>query len=103
MPRPLRWLPSLAALGLGVAIVLGVELLLRAIDVGGSRAGDPQSGFSRRASAFRLEEAARGPAMRKLDFPGADAAVSRFRADKPRDGFRIFVVGGSSVAGVPYG
>lgn len=101
-----RLLPRVAALAvvlaIGVAAVVGLELVLRVLDLGGGDSHDSRNGFSRLVPAFRLEVRGDGTRVYRLDFPGAKSVVNSFLAEKPAGDFRIFVVGASSAAGVPY-
>ena len=96
----------------GAACLAAAELALRLVGAGEGAPGyDPFSGFSAAVPLF--EPAARedgtsiyrvSPA--RLDHSRAGRVDSRgreFLAEKPSEGFRIFVVGGSSAAGFPYG
>ena len=86
----------------GVACVAAVEVALRLAGVGGERRYDPFAGFSRTVPMFE-------PATRADGTPVFRTAKARrvrwpqeFLADKPANGFRVFVIGESSAAGVPY-
>lgn len=104
---------GLVALGplLGLALLGALELGLRVAGVGGGAPGyDPFSGFSSSVPLFvPAPDAGRAPVVRisaaRLGQGDADAAVDplrEFAARKPPGGFRVFVVGESSAAGVPY-
>ena len=95
----------LVALGLavGVATVVALELVLRLTGIGaGETRYDPFAGFSRSVPMF--EPATRDDGTKV--FRTAKARRVRwpqeFLAVKPANGFRVFVVGESSAAGVPY-
>lgn len=96
---------GLAALGLlvGVATLGAVELALRVAGVGeGVPRYDPFAGFSRTMPMF--EPAVRSDGTRILRTAAARRVPvpQEFLAVKPPGGFRAFVVGESSAAGVPY-
>jgi lysophospholipase L1-like esterase len=87
-----------------VALVLGAaELGLRALGAGEDRRHDPFAGFSSRVAMF--EAATRPDGVRVMRTSAARRTRSRseFLARKPESVYRIFVVGGSSAAGFPYG
>lgn len=95
---------ALVALGLavGVATIAALEVVLRMTGVGGETRYDPFAGFSRTVPMFE-------PATRDDGTPVFRTAKARrvrwpqeFLAVKPANGFRVFVVGESSAAGVPY-
>jgi hypothetical protein len=91
----------LAAILLGLAPLLGLELMLRACGLGRpTDYNDPFVGFSDIHPLFVLNERAGKyeiPISRQTHFrPESFAAV------KPRNEFRIFVLGGSTVQGRPY-
>jgi lysophospholipase L1-like esterase len=97
-------------LAAGVACLAALELLLRVLGAGeGPPAYDPMVGFSAAVPLFEPAERADGipifrvsPA-RLLNETGAEPMREReFRAEKPSNGFRVFVVGESSAAGHPY-
>ena len=83
-----------------VAIVLGLlplalrEGALRRLDAGGS---DPAAGFDG-APLFERDGAAYRTARARAPF----VATQEFAAGKPRNGFRVFCFGGSTVYGHPY-
>ena len=95
---------ALAALGLvvGLACVAALEVALRLAGVGGERRHDPFAGFSRTVPMF--EPAVRADGTRVLRTAKARRVrwPQEFLADKPANGFRVFVIGESSAAGVPY-
>src|SRR5262245_27970048 len=87
-----------------VALVLGLaEAALWAAGVPPLvDASDPYAGFSTRLRVFR-EDAARG--VYETDPRAAERSFNRqeFRAVKPANGYRLFVLGGSAAAGFPWG
>jgi lysophospholipase L1-like esterase len=96
----------------GVLLLVAVELALRVLGVGSDRPRhDPFSGFSRVVPLFERGKRADGTAVYTLSAARQRAAKGRatvepqreFLAVKPAGTFRIFVVGESSAAGVPYG
>lgn len=106
----------LAALAFGVllaALLLGVvEVGLRVAGLGDDEpVQDPFAGFSEVIPTFVRDVDEQGVAIyrvasTRLGRRTREALASphrRFLAKKPADGFRVFVVGGSSAAGVPYG
>ncbi len=98
----LRWQrPLLAAVTL-LLFFGAVEIALWAGGVRPLAGGrDPFEGFSERVRVFRLD-AEHGVYETA---PGAAFSFNeqRFRASKPPEGFRIFVLGGSSAYGFPWG
>lgn len=94
----------------GVACLVALELLLRVVGAGeGPPAYDPMAGFSASVPLFERAERADGtPVFRMSRARLVDAERTppgperEFLAEKPANGFRVFVVGGSSAAGVPY-
>jgi len=100
--RLLNRAPRLAALGLGVALLVGIELLLRVAGVADPRdRPDPFGGFSPFSPTFALETDAAG--RRIYVAKESQTPTRRFLAEKPDNGFRVFVFGGSTEAGTPYG
>ena len=97
-------------LAAGVACLVALELGLRVVGAGeGSPAYDPMVGFSAAIPLFERAERADGAPVFRVsparlhDAPGAAPAPEReFLAEKPANGFRVFVVGESSAAGFPY-
>lgn len=96
----------------GLAILVAIELALRLLGVGASRPPhDPFAGFSRVVPLFEPVVRPDGTKVFALSAARQRSARGRatvepereFRAAKPADTFRIFVVGESSAAGVPYG
>lgn len=96
----------------GVLLLVVLELALRLAGVGGDHARhDPFSGFSHVVPLFERGRRADGTPIYTLSAARQRAAKGRataepqreFLATKPAGTFRIFVVGESSAAGVPYG
>lgn len=94
-------------------VVLGLaEVALRIGRVGeDAPRHDPFAGFSNTTPTFEKTLDADGGAIRRVARNRANPRRSeavladpqrRFLADKPANGYRVFVVGGSSSAGVPY-
>lgn len=104
MPRPDlgRIGLALASIAATAALLVGAELALRAFDLGAVANRDPLHGFSATARQFERAETEDGTAVYRL-VGSPDLAAATFRAEKQPGAFRIFVVGGSSAAGVPYG
>jgi len=95
--------PRTIALLLGLLPLLAAELLCRAAGWGDFRdRPDPFAGFSRLAPAFTRTVGVDGVA-RFVAAEGRPSATRRLLADKPANGFRVFVFGGSTEAGTPYG
>lgn len=103
-PRPSRWrwlLFRLAAMLLGLLPLVAAEIALRAFDVGRpTDYDDPFVGFSDIHPLFVLneEQGRYGIAKSRLSHFRPDS----FRAEKPSNEFRIFVLGGSTVQGRPW-
>lgn len=83
-------------------LMASAELILRAVGAGATRQHDPFAGFSNVTPMFE-------PAVHHDGTPVMRTAAARFTrsreeflAHKPADGFRAFVVGGSSAAGFPF-
>jgi len=95
---------GLVGLGLafGIAAVVLLEILLRLTGIGSDRRYDPFAGFSRTVPMFERATRDDGTpvfrtaAARRVRYP------QEFLAAKPANAFRVFVVGESSAAGVPY-
>jgi len=104
MPSPDRGRVALllASTALIAILLVGVEFALRAFDLGARADRDPLHGFSRTAQPFERVEAADGTAIRRL-IGAPESSTTTFRAEKQPGTFRVFVVGGSSAAGVPFG
>ncbi len=95
--------PRTIALLLGFLPLLAAELLCRATGWGDYRdRPDPFAGFSRLAPMFTRTIEADGVG-RFVASEDRKPATRHFLADKPENGFRVFVFGGSSEAGTPYG
>lgn len=106
-----RFAKALAALAFGFLLLGALEAALRVAGVGDELPrSDPFSGFSSEVPMFEPARRSDGTEIFRLSplrVPNArwqyEAEPQReFLAHKPEDGFRIFVVGGSSAAGVPY-
>lgn len=94
--------PRLAAVLIGLVPLLGFELCCRVVGAGDFRdRPDPFAGFSHLQPAFRLFAGSDGVATFVAE--GQQARTRRFLAEKPENGFRAFVFGGSTEAGTPYG
>ncbi len=102
---------ALAALLLGIALVVATEMLLKLLDVGaGAQQRDPFAGFSSTVPAFEPAQREDGTRILRLStarvnprsLHGQAEPQREFLAEKPDDAFRVFVLGGSSAAGVPY-
>ncbi len=63
---------------------------------------DPYAGFSRRVRVFE-DDAARGVIHTSRRAVAQSFNDQEFAAEKPPDGFRLFVLGGSSAFGFPWG
>jgi len=96
----------------GVLLLVALELALRVLGVGSERPRhDPFAGFSRVVPLFERSTRADGTAVLTLSAARQRSAKGHtsvepereFLATKPAGTFRIFVVGESSAAGVPYG
>jgi len=102
-----RWLARIGLIGfgvgLGVASLVVVEVVLRVAGVG-DEAGryDPFAGFSRTVPMFEPATRADGTAVLRTARARKVRTPQEFLAAKPANGFRVFVVGESSAAGVPY-
>jgi lysophospholipase L1-like esterase len=95
-----------AGLLAGLACLVLLELLLYGVGAGeGPPAYDPMAGFSASIPLFERTERAVfrvSPARLAEDVRSSGGPEREFLAEKPANGFRVFVVGGSSAAGVPY-
>jgi lysophospholipase L1-like esterase len=97
-------------LAAGVALLVALELVLRVAGAGeGPPAYDPMVGFSAAVPLFVPAQRADGARVLRVSparvqgESAADPAPEReFLAEKPANGFRVFVVGESSAAGYPY-
>jgi len=102
-----RWLTRTGLIGfgvvLGVASLVAVELVLRVAGVGDDAGRyDPFAGFSRTVPMFEPATRADGTAVLRTARARKVRTPQEFLAAKPANGFRVFVVGESSAAGVPY-
>jgi lysophospholipase L1-like esterase len=104
MPSPDRGRIALllASSLLTAALLVTVEGTLRVFDLGSTADRDPLHGFSKNAQPFERVEAADGSGVYRL-IGAPESSITSFRAEKLPGTFRVFVVGGSSAAGVPYG
>lgn len=97
-------------LAAGIACLGAIELLLRIIGAGaGPPAYDPMVGFSAAIPLFERAQRADGTPVlrvspiRLIGESGNEPMPEReFRAEKPANGFRVFVIGESTAAGYPY-
>lgn len=89
----------LGAVSAGLLPLLLLEAGLRIFDVGrpGDNA-DPFAGFNRSFPLFERQ----GPVYRTVRAHAPFIAPQEFPAEKPRNGFRVFCFGGSTVYGHPY-
>ncbi len=96
---------------LGMALLAALELGLRIAGAGEGPPGyDPLSGFSSSVPLFVPAPRADGTAAIRIsparlglrEHGAASDPLREFAARKPPGGFRVFVVGESSAAGVPY-
>jgi lysophospholipase L1-like esterase len=93
-----------------IACLGAAELLLHVVGAGkGPPAWDPMVGFSAAVPLFERATRADGTPVlrvshaRLLDEASSESMPERdFLAEKPANGFRVFVVGESSAAGYPY-
>ncbi len=93
----------LAGLAVGVAALLVVELGLRAAGIGaGGPRYDPFAGFSSTVPVFETAVRDDGVRIFRTSPKRRVPVPQEFLAEKPPGGFRAFVVGESSAAGVPY-
>lgn len=87
----------------GGAALAAAELLLRLAGFSADRARyDPFAGFSRTVPMFEPATRADGTAVFRTARARRVRTPQEFLAEKPPNGFRVFVVGASSAAGVPY-
>jgi lysophospholipase L1-like esterase len=99
-----------AALGLGVAALVLLELGLRLLGVDPAPPADPFAGFSSTIPVFEPAQRSDGTPVYRISAaraPRMDAALARegrheFLAAPPAGTVRIFVIGESSAAGTPY-
>ncbi len=97
-----RWLAFTRPIGAAVGVLLALELLLWATGQGETLDHDPFAGFSNLVPMFEAAERSDGIRILRTADPPRFNTPQEFLADKPEGSFRIFVVGGSSAAGVPY-
>lgn len=102
-----RWIAraGMVALGLalGVLSLVAVEIVLRVAGVGDDAGRyDPFAGFSRTVPMFEPATRPDGTAVLRTARARKVRTPQEFLAAKPANGFRVFVVGESSAAGVPY-
>jgi hypothetical protein len=100
--RRSRWLAWIGPVAAAVGVLVALELLLWATGQGETLDHDPFAGFSSLVPMFEAAERPDGTRILRTADPPRFNAPQEFLADKPEGGFRIFVVGGSSAAGVPY-
>lgn len=96
---------ALIAVGLAIGVVtLGlVEVALRVAGIGeGGPRYDPFAGFSSTVPVFEKAVRADGTRVFRTAAKRQVPVPQEFLAEKPAGGFRAFVVGESSAAGVPY-
>ncbi len=93
-----KWSLRLAAIGIGLLPLVGIELFLRIFGLGNPRVPDALSGFNPAVPLFERHAnlCLTSPAHQPF-FP-----AQGFLADKPANEFRIFCFGGSTVHGHPY-
>lgn len=99
--RRRKWLFRAFAVLCGLLPFVAIEVALRAFDVGRpTELSDPFVGFSDLHPQFELDEDAGEyvtTKSRRLFF-----GTERFATQKPENGYRAFVLGGSTVRGRPY-
>lgn len=94
--------PRTLALLLGLLPLLAAEGVCRLAGWGDFRdRPDAFAGFSRLSPTFAKQVGPDG--VERWVARGESAETRRFLADKPANGFRVFVFGGSTEAGTPYG
>lgn len=86
----------------GVALLVLLEVVLRLSGVTCGLERDPFAGFSNVVPMFEPAERDDGTRIFRTTAAHRDAGEEQFLREKPRGGFRVFVVGESSSAGVPY-
>lgn len=103
---------SLVGLVAAIVVLVAAELVLRVLGVGaGVPRRDPFAGFSRTVPLFEPSKGPNGVPVYRISWARGVAAAGRpldepqreFRAEKQPGTFRVFVIGDSSAAGVPYG
>jgi len=98
-----KWKLVVYALASVVLFLLSVEVLLTILGVAPlSDERDPFSGFSRDTRVYRLDDAD-GVYRTRPRAVVHSFHMQEFAAHKPDDGFRLFVLGGSSAFGFPWG
>lgn len=102
-----RWIARLGLIGfgvgLGVLLLVAAEVVLRVAGVGADAGRyDPFAGFSRTVPMFEPATRGDGTAVLRTARARKVRTPQEFLAAKPANGFRVFVVGESSAAGVPY-
>jgi hypothetical protein len=103
-PLPIRhriWFLRSAAIGVSLAALCSVELALRIADYGGDWRLFVASGEDARYLQPNPDVIERYFASGMA--PALAIEQNHFLRDKPADGIRVFVQGGSSAAGFPYG
>lgn len=97
--RARRILFRLGAVLAGLMPLLMLEAGLRIFDLGRpAETPDPFLGFNRNSPLFERQGAVYRTARARAPF----VAPQEFPVEKPRDGFRVFCFGGSTVYGHPY-
>ena len=79
-----------------------VEFVLQRTASDTLRMHDPFAGFANLVPAFELETLDDGTRVYRTAAGQHTETREQFLADKPKNGFRAFVIGGSSAAGTPY-
>lgn len=96
-----RWLFRMTAVVLGLSVFALMELALVVLDIGGlDEQHDPFVGFDEVRPLFVLNESGT-----RLEIPKSRQrffAPESFPTKKPKDTFRVFCLGGSTVQGRPY-
>jgi tetratricopeptide (TPR) repeat protein len=94
--------PALPGLAITILFFLGAEGILCASGVSTlAEESDPFRGFSERVRVFGLD--AEGNEYERSRGASTSFNQQRFLAEKPPEGFRFFVLGGSSAYGFPWG
>jgi lysophospholipase L1-like esterase len=100
------WIARCAALvvvlGAACLLLVGAELALRLTGLGEDLSHDTRAGFSERSLAFEPAVRSDGTRVYRYVYAEGDFRFREFLAQKPEGSFRVFVVGASSAAGVPY-
>lgn len=98
-----RWRRRLAALGVGLGLLLALELFLRLLGVGApGHRPDPFAGFSGSDSLFVKAESQEGTVWRIRPEREGSFNPQEFPAAKADNVIRLFCLGGSSTFGFPY-